>query len=77
MLTPKAIQKRLKEAAKADDTLKELMDLDHVVRDDGLMRVAVVALRKQPGAKKHNPMGNALRKYYEMVNHREFPLVRE
>ena len=76
-MTPNAVQKRLTEATKAEETLKALIDLDQIVRDEGLMRFAVIALRNQPGARKHNPMGNALRKYYEMVNHREFPLVKE
>jgi len=76
-LTEKAIRKRIAEAAKAEEELKSAIDLDRVVGDDGFMRVALDYLRKLPGKSARDPMGNALRKYYRMVNGKDFPRLRD
>lgn len=76
-LTERAIAKRLVEAARAEVAVREAISLETIVRDDGLMLFALKYLRALPGKKQHDPMGNALRKYYQMVNGREFPRVRD
>ena len=76
-LTDHAICKRIASAKKAEEELKAAIDLDRVVSDDGFMRFALDYLRKLPGKGEHDPMGNTLRKYYQMVNKKEFPKLRD
>lgn len=77
-LTDKAIAFRLRKADEAERLLiKNLgQNFDQTVANDQNMRRAVIFLRSQPGAARHNPCGNVLRKYYAMVHGREFPMVR-
>lgn len=76
-LSDPAIRKRIVSAKKAEEELKAAIDLDRVVSDDGFMRFALDYLRKLPGKGEHDPMGNTLRKYYQMINKKEFPKLRD
>ena len=68
-----AVEKRMSEAAKAEEILGK--SLDAVVRDDDLMYESLIELQKHENPA-HNPMQNAVRKYYKFVNEKEFPQKR-
>ena len=69
----KAVQSRIGKARLAETILG--MGLDDVVSDDDTM---FEALRKIQSCEdpKHNPIQNAVRKYYKFVNGKEFPRMR-
>lgn len=72
-LTENGVAFRMSKARKAMEYLGT--DLDEVVSDDDAMYDALVELQKYEDPK-HNPMQNALRKYYIFRNGREFPQLR-
>ena len=74
----KAILSRIVKANKAETILREInanITLDEIVANDDLMYDALVALQAYEDPN-HNPMQNALRKYYKFRNGREFPRLR-
>ncbi len=64
---------RMSKARNAESILK--MNLDIIVVDDDLMYDSLVKLQEHENPK-HNPMQNALRKYYIFMNGKEFPQLR-
>ena len=71
--TPAATATRLKWAKKAEELLG--MSLDTVVSDDDTMFEALHKLRENEDPK-HNRIQNAVRKYYQFRNGKEFPKLR-
>lgn len=69
----KAVDSRMAKARKAEIILGQ--QLDTVVSDDDLMYDSLVALKPHEDPA-HTPMQNAVRKYYKMVNGKEFPQLR-
>lgn len=69
----KAVQSRVTKAGKAQDILGK--SLNEVVANDDLMYDSLVALQAHEDPK-HNPMQNAVRKYYIFKNGRAFPQLR-
>lgn len=65
-----AVKSRLSKARKAEEVLKESLDV--VVSDDDRMFEALEELQHHENPKT-NPMQNAVRKYYKFKNEREFP----
>lgn len=72
-LTENAIKSRISKANAAERILG--YSLDVVVADDDRMYDALVALQPHEDPK-HNPMQNAVRKYYLFKNGKEFPQLR-
>ncbi len=70
----KAITSRLSRARKAENILD--MDLDTVVSSDFAMLEAMEMLQDYEDPF-HNPMQNAVRKYYKFRNGKEFPKKRD
>ena len=68
--TEKAIVSRIAKAKKAQELLNNT--LDNIVSNDSKMFDALNILQKNENPA-HNPMQNALRKYYEFKNGKEFP----
>lgn len=64
---------RMTKARSAEDILKQ--NLDAIVSDDDLMYDSLVSLQMHEDPK-HNPMQNAVRKYYIFKNGKEFPQLR-
>ena len=73
-LTEKGIKSRITKAKKAEIILSK--DLDFIVKSDKLMINALNHLQEFED-RKHNPMQNALRKYYKFINGKEFPRKKE
>lgn len=71
--TKKAITSRVAKANVAEHIIG--CSLDVVVADDDKMFDALVALQPHEDPK-HNPMQNAVRKYYIFKNGKEFPQLR-
>ena len=71
--SPKAVASRMSKARKAEGILG--LSLDAVVADDDLMYDSLVALKPHEDPA-HTPMQNAVRKYYKLVNGKEFPQLR-
>ena len=69
-LTKKGIQTRISKVKKAEIILGK--DLDIIVISDALMIEALNELQVFEN-RNHNPMQNAVRKYYKFVNNKEFP----
>ena len=69
-----AVAKRMREAAKAEGILGKTLDV--VVNDDDVMYESLLELQKHEDPA-HNPMQNAVRKYYKFKNEREFPRMRD
>ena len=69
----KAVDSRLARARKAESILG--CQFDTIVADDDLMYDSLMALKPHEDPA-HTPMQNALRKYYKMVNGKEFPQLR-
>ena len=72
-LTQKSIISRVARAKAAERIIG--FSLDIVVGDDDKMFDALVALHPYENPK-HNPMQNAVRKYYIFKNGKEFPQLR-
>lgn len=72
-LTENGINSRLAKARKAEEILG--VGLDGIVVNDDKMYDALVALQAHEDPK-HNPMQNALRKYYIFKTGKEFPQLR-
>ena len=68
--TEKAVTSRIAKANAAERIIG--YSLDTVVADDNKMFDALVFLRPHENPK-HNPMQNAVRKYYIFKNGKEFP----
>ena len=68
--SPKAVASRMSKARKAEGILD--LSLDAVVADDD---DSLVALKPHEDPA-HTPMQNAVRKYYKLVNGKEFPQLR-
>lgn len=71
--TQKSITSRVAKANAAERIIG--YSLDVVVSDDDKMFDALVALQPHENPK-HNPMQNAVRKYYIFKNGKEFPQLR-
>ena len=71
--TDKAISSRISKANKAEKILG--YSLDVAVSDDDRMYDTLIALQPHEDPK-HNPMQNAVRKYYIYKNGKEFPQLR-
>ena len=71
--TQKAITTRVAKANAAERIIG--CSLDMVVADDDKMFDALVSLQPHENPK-HNPMQNAVRKYYIFKNGKEFPQLR-
>lgn len=71
--TQKSITSRVAKATAAERIIG--CSLDVVVSDDDKMFDALVALQPHENPK-HNPMQNAVRKYYIFKNGKEFPQLR-
>ena len=71
--TQKAITTRVAKANAAERIIG--CGLDMVVSDDDKMFDALVSLKPNENPK-HNPMQNAVRKYYIFKNGKEFPQLR-
>ncbi|MBR6506868.1 MAG: hypothetical protein IKT37_04620 [Clostridia bacterium] len=71
--TEKAVTSRIAKANAAERIIG--YSLDTVVADDNKMFDALVLLRPHENPK-HNPMQNAVRKYYIFKNGKEFPQLR-
>ena len=69
-LTDNGIAFRISKGKKAEEILG--MDLDNVVSDDDTMFTALNKLQECEDPR-HNPMQNAVRKYYIFRNGKEFP----
>ena len=69
-LTKKGIQTRVTKGRKAEAILGK--DLDFIVTSDSAMFDALNMLQKYEN-EEHNPMQNAVRKYYKFVNNKDFP----
>lgn len=69
-LTDKGVTSRMSKARKAEITLG--YDLDYAVSNDDRMYNSLVALQVYEDSS-HNPMQNAVRKYYKFINGKEFP----
>ncbi len=69
-LSEKGINSRISKGKKAEEILG--MDFDTVVSSDSTMLSALETLQKYEDPS-HNPMQNALRKYYIFRNGKEFP----
>lgn len=72
--TEKSIAHRMTKARKAEEILN--CTLDSIVDDDEKMYHALVKLQENENPA-HNPMQNALRKYYIFKNSKEFPYKKE
>ena len=68
-----AVRSRVAKAEKAEEIL--CRSLDEIVANDDLMYDSLVALQAHEDPK-HNPMQNAVRKYYIFKNGRAFPQLR-
>ena len=71
--TQKSITSRVAKANAAERIIG--CSLDVVVSDDDKMYDSLVELQKHEDSK-HNPMQNAVRKYYIFKNGKEFPQLR-
>ena len=69
-LTSGGIFSRISKAKRAEEILE--MDLDNVVSSDSTMLEALKKLQNYEDPA-HNPMQNAVRKYYIFRNGKEFP----
>lgn len=69
----RAISSRMSKAIRAEQILG--MSLDEVVADDDVMYDALISLQAHEDPL-HNPMQNAVRKYYIFKNNREFPQLK-
>lgn len=69
-LTNGGINTRIEKAKKAEEILGK--NLDEIVSSDSVMIEALNTLQKNENPA-HNPMQNALRKYYIFRNGKEFP----
>lgn len=72
--TEKSVKSRMVKARKAEQLLKT--ELDNIVCDDKKMFDALNELQKYEDPA-HNPMQNSLRRYYEFINKKEFPQLRD
>ncbi len=72
-LTNKAVRSRMTKARKAETVLN--VSLDVIVASDDLMFDSLIILKGNENPK-HNPMQNAVRKYYIFKNGKEFPQLR-
>ena len=68
-----AVAYRMSKARKAEEILK--MSLDIVVSDDDIMYESLLELQSHENPA-HNPMQNAVRKYYIFINGKAFPQMR-
>ena len=66
----KAVISRIAKARKAESILGK--SLDTVVGDDDIMFESLKTLQTYEDPK-HNPLQNAVRKYYKFINKKEFP----
>lgn len=69
-LSDGGINTRISKAKKAEEILSN--DLDRVVKSDEVMLAALETLQKHENPT-HNPMQNAVRKYYKFRNGKDFP----
>ncbi len=68
----KAVSSRKSQALEAEKKLN--LDLDTVVADDDLMYRSLIELKESD---RHGNTQNAVRKYYEFINGRKFPRLRQ
>lgn len=69
----KAVASRMVKARKAEMILGKLLDV--VVSNDDTMYDALITLKSCDNSA-HSPMQNAVRKYYEFFNGKQFPQLR-
>ena len=69
----KAVASRMAKARKAEIVLGQ--PLDYIVSSDDMMYDALLKLKSQEDPA-HSPMQNAVRKYYRLINGKDFPQLR-
>jgi len=72
-LTDKGVASRMSKAKSAEDILG--YSLDAAVDTDEMMYQSIIKIQPHEDPK-HNPIQNALRKYYIFKNGKEFPQLR-
>lgn len=72
--TKKSVQSRMAKARKAEKILGK--KLDEIVKDDDLMYSSLNELQQYEDPA-HNPMQNSVRRYYEFINKKEFPQLKD
>lgn len=73
-ITEKAIKSRITKGLKAEGILNK--SFDAIVINDNAMYDALLTLRGYEN-NEHAPLSNSLRRYYEMINGKEFPKLSE